>query len=158
MATYQSGVSCRRLSAVLDYITDHYADEISLDDLARASGISKFNLCRQFARIQGITPMRWLWIFRAQLSAELLASPVSWSIQEVAYSCGFSCPAHFTRAFKEIFGLTPSDYRKRESAQTKGRAARGREILKNRDCVLVKRALERTRTQISGDRECYLLN
>ncbi len=46
------------------------------------------------------------------LAAELLRSYIKWDIQQIGFKCGFSSSAHFSRAFKRVYGVTPGVYRK----------------------------------------------
>ena len=96
---------------VIAYMIENYAEDLTLEDLANAVSVSKFNFCRQFHRYQGMPPLRWLWRFRASLAGELLRLPHEQDIKDVAYTCGFSSGAHFSRIFREVFGTTPTRYR-----------------------------------------------
>lgn len=99
------------IEKVIHHMIHHFSEHLTLDDLANAVGMSKYNMCRQFSRYQGMPPLKWLWRFRALLASELLKLPLKWDIQEVAYACGFTSCAHFSRIFRESFGSTPSRYR-----------------------------------------------
>jgi AraC-like DNA-binding protein len=97
---------------VIQYILDNFSEEIVLDDLAQQAGMSKFNFCRRFQIDCGISPMRWLWDFRTLLAGEFINQDPSWSLTDVAFACGFTSSAHFSRAFKKVHGKSPSTYRK----------------------------------------------
>lgn len=101
------------------YVLDNFADEIELDDLASAAGMTRFNFCRRFQRECGISPIRWLWNFRTMLAAEFIAMGPDWSLTDVAFSCGFTSSAHFSRAFKQMYRVSPSQYRKTHKATAK---------------------------------------
>lgn len=100
------------LALTFYYMTRHVAEAFSLDDLASCSGVSKFNLCREFRNHTRLPPFQWLWRFRILLARELLSLPISWNIQEIAFRSGFSSPAHFSRAFKRVYGVSPGAYRR----------------------------------------------
>jgi AraC-like DNA-binding protein len=74
----------------------------------RAVCVSDAHLNRLF-RAEGESLMRYVWNCRLALAADMLKrnrkSRVE--IREIAYRCGFSTPAHFSRAFKERYGVTP---------------------------------------------------
>lgn len=80
--------------------------------LAAALGISLRRL-QQLFHEQNVSISNWIWRQRLEAAARRLADPghTHLSIGEIAYSCGFSSQAHFTRRFKEHHGITPRDYR-----------------------------------------------
>ncbi len=97
---------------VIAYVLEAFAEEISLEDLAREAGMSRFNFCRRFHKECGLPPMRWLWNFRTQLAAEFILLDPRWSLTDIAFSCGFTSSAHFSRSFKAAFGKSPSQFKK----------------------------------------------
>ena len=109
---------------VINHILDNFADDINLDDLAMAAGISKFNLCRKFQKRYGVSPMRWLWIFRATVAAEFIKSAPSWSLTDVAFNCGFGSSAHFSRTFVAVHGQSPSQFRQGVIVENKKKCKR----------------------------------
>ena len=109
---------------VVAYVLANFAEEIDLDDLAREAGLSRYNFCRRFHRDCGLPPMRWLWAFRAALAAEFIGLDPSWSLTDVAFSCGFTSSAHFSRAFKGAYGVSPSEFRKAALAKAPGERPR----------------------------------
>lgn len=118
--------SCPKIAeAVVAYILENFSQELSLDDLATQAGLSRFNFCRRFQRECGLSPMRWLWNFRTLLAAEFIALDPKWSLTDVAFACGFSSSAHFSRSFKAMFKQSPSVYRRaRLSAAKESKASR----------------------------------
>jgi transcriptional regulator GlxA family with amidase domain len=106
----------RFVSSIIEYVMIHFAEEISLEDLSDAACMSRFNLCRRFQQECGITPMRWLWAFRTLLASEFITLDPYWSLTDVAFSCGFTSSAHFSRSFKQLFKQSPSAYRKARQA------------------------------------------
>jgi AraC-like DNA-binding protein len=89
-------------------IDDDPAAEISLADLARESGLSRFQVLRAFARITGFTPHAYLVQARIHLARRLIASGAP--LAEVAFESGFADQSHMTRAFVSRYGLTPGAY------------------------------------------------
>jgi AraC-like DNA-binding protein len=81
--------------------------------VAEAHGISPRYLSKLFAA-EGQTPSEWIWARRLERARAAIenASPSARSITQIAYDCGFKDPAHFSRAFKARFGLSPSELRK----------------------------------------------
>jgi AraC-like DNA-binding protein len=105
--------SCPKVAErVVAYVLENFAEDIDLDALAGEAGLSRFNFCRKFQRDCGISPMRWLWSFRTILAAEFINLDPKWSLTDVAFSCGFTSSAHFSRSFRAMFKQSPSAYRK----------------------------------------------
>ncbi len=101
----------RRLASVLEYMKVHYAEPLSLDQLAAEAGVSRFHFISLFKENVGITPHRYLVQLRMTAAAALLNSR-ELSILEVALACGYQSAAHFTSAFVQHYSQTPSQYRK----------------------------------------------
>jgi AraC-like DNA-binding protein len=92
-----------------NYIARHLGDdELDAFAIAAATHVSVKHLQRLFNR-DGVPTMRYVWQARLERAERLLRAstvrPVS--VQEIAYRCGFRSPAHFSRAFKERFGVSP---------------------------------------------------
>jgi AraC-like DNA-binding protein len=92
-----------------NYIARHLGnDELDAFAIAAATHVSVKHLQRLFNR-DGVPMMRYVWQARLERAERLLRAstvrPVS--VQEIAYRCGFRSPAHFSRAFKERFGVSP---------------------------------------------------
>lgn len=110
-----SGLSAAYLLAAKQYIQQHLDDPVlSCEQVAAAAGVSSRHLARLFAQ-EGTAPSRYLLEKRLERARQLLASPLGdrLGIAEIAYRTGFSSQAHFARAFKGRFGLTPSEARRR---------------------------------------------
>lgn len=102
----------RIATKILPFVLESFADEIELEDLAREAGMTRFNFCRRFHKECGVTPMRWLWSFRTILAAEFIGLDPKWSLTDVAFACGFTSSAHFSRSFRAMFKTSPSAFRK----------------------------------------------
>jgi AraC family transcriptional regulator len=100
----------KRLRRVLDYMTAHIEEDISLDDLADAACLSTFHFVRVFGHTMGMPPHRYLSRMRLERAKTLLSlgrAPIS----QVAVACSFSSQSNFTRAFHRATGSTPQAYR-----------------------------------------------
>lgn len=98
-----------------DLMEQHFADpELTPTQIADFVGISVRHL-HTLVSATGTTVGRWLWERRLLACYEALQNPSRSknTITEIAFEFGFSDAAHFSRAFKSRFGLTPSDVRKR---------------------------------------------
>lgn len=100
------------LDVTIEYIVANFSEELSLEDLASNYGSSKFAFCRQFQAAAGISPMRWLWAFRTILSAEFIKLAPHCSLTDIAFTCGFTSSAHFSRQFKQAFQTSPSKFKR----------------------------------------------
>ena len=94
---------------VIDYIEDHYREEISSASLSRVFGYDKSYFCRRFKTVTGLTPMSYIQILRLEDARKKIESG-GLKISEISSACGFSDAGYFTRRFKKQYGLTPSEY------------------------------------------------
>lgn len=100
-----------RLRRVLDFIEAHLADEIELDDLAGVAGSSRFHFARAFRDATGFPPYRYL-VHRRIEAAKTLLLEGNLSVDEIAIRSGFKSSAQFAVMFKQVFGTTPSRFRR----------------------------------------------
>lgn len=93
------------------YIRLHYAENISVDQIARHFGLHRSYLSAAFAKHTGQSPMQYLTCLRLHKGAQMLEE-TSLSITEIALSVGYPDLYAFSRAFARRYGLSPSEYRK----------------------------------------------
>ena len=93
---------------IRDYLHVNYADNVTLDDLSRWSGLSPFHLLRTFRRAVGMPPHAYLRQVRVEQAKRMLAAGAP--ISEAAAAAGFADQSHLTRFFKRILGVTPGAY------------------------------------------------
>lgn len=96
------------------FLGTRYREASKLDDIALAAGCSVFHLCRLFRRDTGTTIHQHRLQLRLRRSLELVAAADS-DLTAVALHLGFSSHSHFTEAFRQAFGTTPSRFRRRPS-------------------------------------------
>ncbi|WP_187274870.1 MULTISPECIES: AraC family transcriptional regulator [unclassified Methylobacterium] len=107
----------RRLARVVDYMTAHLDQAMSLDRLAREAGISVHHFGRRFRERTGSTPFAYLTAMRMD-AARCLLRTTDLPVADVAVACGYARPAAFAAAFVRHAGATPSAYRdRRESSR-----------------------------------------
>ncbi len=99
-----------KLNGVLEYIDEHYTDDLTLDEVAEHSGFSKFHFTRLFKEYMNCTFYDYL-ITRRIKAAEILLSQLDLSITDVALQSGFSSISTFNRTFKAKKGCTPGEFR-----------------------------------------------
>jgi AraC-like DNA-binding protein len=101
-----------KLKKVLKYIRDNFANEITLDDMAREADLSTKYFCSFFKNMTGTTPVKYLLTYRIERAARKLLSTDD-SITQIAYDCGFNDLSYFIKTFKDIKKITPKHYRKK---------------------------------------------
>jgi AraC-like DNA-binding protein len=92
------------------WLAGHLAEEVGVQDLAQAVGLSRFHLSRRFLAYTDRTPMAYLMDLRLQEAALRLRGGDE-SVLGVALACGFKDLGHFGRRFKAMFGRSPARYR-----------------------------------------------
>ena len=97
------------LDSIIDYISTHYYEDITLAELAKMTTMSKQHFIRSFTKKYQITPIKYLNMFRVVTAQRLLESNTM-KVNDVSKSCGFNSNAHFSRTFKEIIGVAPKEY------------------------------------------------
>ncbi len=100
-----------RLNCVIDHIEANIGQELSLDTLADVANFSKFHFHRIFRAVTGETLNQFINRRRVEKAASQLIYNPKNSITEIALDCGFSGSATFARAFKEMFGMSATDWR-----------------------------------------------
>lgn len=100
-----------RIKTMLQYIQQHYAEEITVAQIARSAIVSESECLRCFRALLGVTPIQYVKQYRVQKAAELLRTGTQ-KVTEIGTQCGFQGMSYFTRTFKRICGCTPTDYRK----------------------------------------------
>lgn len=96
-----------RLQKMLTYIYEHYAETITLKDIANAAHISRSEAGRCFTAYMGCSPVDALIQYRLQIACGLLNEKTH-TLQEISYACGFHSANYFSRKFKEAYGYAPS--------------------------------------------------
>ena len=102
------------IGKALWYIESHFAEPVTLDDVAEISGLSRFHLARTFAAVVGQPVVAYMRSRRLTEAARQLAGGAP-DILQVALSAGYGSHEAFTRAFRDQFGLTPEETRSRQS-------------------------------------------
>jgi AraC family transcriptional regulator len=106
-----------RLKRVLQYVDDHLAAKITLNDLATVAGLSRMHFAAQFRAAVGMRPHQYLLKRRIERAEELLKR-AEVSLVEIALMVGFQTQAHFTTVFKRFAGDTPHQWRSAHLAQS----------------------------------------
>lgn len=97
--------------AVADYISEHYDQSFSLEELANQFFLSKYYLCRIFKKITGYGINEYVNIHRIQRAKRLLEE-TNLSISEIAHLIGYESLTYFEKIFKTYMTISPLKYRK----------------------------------------------
>ncbi|TBY68926.1 AraC family transcriptional regulator [Rhizobium leguminosarum bv. viciae] len=96
------------IRAARDLIDDDPLAAVSLADLSRESGLSRFQVLRGFAKATGLTPHAYLVQARIHIARRLIAQGMP--LAEAAFASGFADQSHMTRVFVRKYGLSPRLY------------------------------------------------
>ncbi|MDR2486860.1 MAG: helix-turn-helix domain-containing protein [Clostridiales Family XIII bacterium] len=99
-----------RISKIQEYIFRHYAEKVSLEDLARSLHLSRYYVSHLITNTIGLSMTDFLGLTRIEQSEILLLSTDD-SIERIALQCGFSNKRYYEKHFKKWFGILPSEYR-----------------------------------------------
>lgn len=111
-----------KLRPVVDYISDHFREQITLDTLADEAMMSRNYLCSFFKKTFGITIFEYIEQERINYCTMLLDSS-DLSITEIAMKAGYNSISYFNRIFKRIKGCSPRQYRKNKAEAIAAAAA-----------------------------------
>jgi len=97
------------LRRLLELVEQDFARAWTVDDLAKASGIARRTLQKQFRRYLGCTPVEHLRAVRLQRAREeILRSSTATSVTQIAAACGFAHQGRFATWYRARYGETPS--------------------------------------------------
>jgi AraC family transcriptional regulator len=99
-----------RLNRVLEFMYQNLAADIALEELAGVACLSVYHFARAFKLATGSAPFQYFTDLRVARAKALLADPTI-TVEDVAFSTGFSSGANFARAFKKSVGMSPTQYR-----------------------------------------------
>lgn len=103
------------MQRAMKFIEEHLGDaNINIGDMAEATATSRSGLNRKMKSLLGVTPLDFIREARIRKACQLLkeGSPIN----DVAYNCGFSDPKYFGKCFKAEIGMTPTEYKVKNSA------------------------------------------
>jgi AraC-like DNA-binding protein len=100
----------RHLARARDLADARFAEEIGVEDMARAAGLSRAHFSREFKRAFGESPHTYLLTRRLERAAALLRT-TDRSVSDVCFSVGLRSLGSFTTSFARTYGLSPAAYR-----------------------------------------------
>lgn len=100
-----------KINRVCNYINEHLNDDLSVEQLSQVANFSKFHFHRQFSEYTGINVFKFIQLLRLKHASYQLVFNRRYRVIDIALDAGFENPESFSRAFKTIFGQTPSQFR-----------------------------------------------
>lgn len=108
------------LKAAIEIIELHLSDaEFSVDKFSKEIGMSRSNLYLKLRAITGESVKDFVKRIRFKRAVELMLSK-KYTIAQIAYTCGFNTPSYFSTAFKQYYGVMPSEYLKKSETENQG--------------------------------------
>lgn len=100
----------QRINKVVAYINDHLDESLDLKTLAKVAALSEFHFHRVFKALKGESIGAHISRLRIEAAARLLRYSAL-SIEDIAFNIGYEAPAALSKAFKNQYGVTPTQYR-----------------------------------------------
>lgn len=98
--------------SIFNYIDNHFSEDISTATLSRIFGYEESYFCRKFKQRTSVSVMKYVQIIRLE-NAKKLITKTTRSIKQIASDCGYTSNAYFSSRFKETYGITPMNMRKK---------------------------------------------
>jgi AraC-like DNA-binding protein len=99
------------MQRVIDHIRSNLERALPVEELASVSGLSRAHFSRVFTESEGLPPAEFVLQQRMQRAAKLLTSAALLPVKEVAIITGFDDANYFSKVFRRIFGITPTEFR-----------------------------------------------
>lgn len=109
---HTGGLAPWQLNRAMEMMDAHLSGDLPVAAIAQACGLSPAYFTRAFKQSTGFPPYRWMTRRRIDKAMALMRN-TTFSLGEIAYTCGFSDQAHFTRVFSGITGLAPGQWKRR---------------------------------------------
>ena len=91
----------------MDFMERNYMNDLSIDEIAYYTGRSPATFKRDFKKVSELTPQKWLIRRRLEAARELIARRGR-KVSEICYDVGFKNLSHFSRLYKEMYGMAPT--------------------------------------------------
>ncbi len=108
---YRGGLPKYKLQRVVEFIIDHLSEDLLLGAMAQEVGMSQYHFARLFKQSTGLSPYQYVIHCRVE-RAKMLLLQSKLKISEIASLVGFADQSQFTRHFKRLLGVTPTEIRK----------------------------------------------
>jgi AraC family transcriptional regulator len=106
----RGGLGPARLRKIRELVHAKMEDELSLDEMAQSVGLSTAHFARMFRKSTGQTPHQFVLRQRLERAKAMLRAPDA-RVLDVAVACGFKTQQHFAQVFRDVCGISPTEYR-----------------------------------------------
>ena len=107
-----------KIRFVCDYITEHYKEDLNLEELAKVAYIHPDYLSRTFKKVTGMNLNRYIKTFRLNKACQLLENTQQ-KITTISSEVGYQNSTYFIRSFTDMFGISPEKYRQKQQYSKK---------------------------------------
>jgi AraC family transcriptional regulator len=107
---YRGGLGSARLRRIKELVHAKMEDDLSLDEMAQSIGLSTAHFALMFRKSTGQTPHQFVLRQRLERAKAMLRAPDA-RVLDVAVACGFKTQQHFAQAFRDLWGITPTECR-----------------------------------------------
>jgi AraC family transcriptional regulator len=104
------GYTPKAIVKAIDYCLNHIDEPLTIEEVAKVSGYSRYHFSRIFKESQGLSPANFIRDLRLQRAVRLLQGEMI-SVKEIADRCGFTNDNYFCKVFRQAFGTSPDAYR-----------------------------------------------
>lgn len=104
--------SMRIISDTLDYIADHYRENIKVSQLSANCHLSESHFRRLFSKCMHMSPVEYMNLVRIRTACEYLKK-TDRAVADIATECGFTTDSTFNRNFRSLMGISPAEWRKK---------------------------------------------
>ena len=94
------------IKKALDYIREHFTEDITIDMISEHVGMSKYYFCRLFKERTGDTVLSYIHMYRCKYARELIRS--GYNVAESSEKSGYTTPYYFSKVYKKYMGVMPS--------------------------------------------------
>jgi AraC family transcriptional regulator len=107
---YRGGLGSARLRRVKELVLAKMEHDLSLDEMAQSVELSTAHFARMFRKSTGQTPHQFVLRQRLERASAMLRVPDA-RVLDVAVACGFKTQQHFAQVFRDVYGVSPTEYR-----------------------------------------------
>ena len=101
-----------RVNAAMDYVEAHLGEDLTIETLAQVAHFSPYHFHRIFSAVTGETIGAFVARVPIERAATLLSARPDRPVTDIALETGFASPSSFSRAFREAYGVSPTEWRK----------------------------------------------